>query len=78
MAHEFNIEDSNGDLVDVVAFDCDSCHQAWCRETGNEYKGWNGCHEIQTSTVCAYCNEFVAGIDSYDDYQINPTFITNA
>lgn len=61
MSHYYEVRDGRGDLVDLVSFCSDWCHQAWCRETGNEYQGWNGCHEHEYREDCASCGEVMPG-----------------
>jgi hypothetical protein len=60
MAHLHMLEDSNGDVVDVVVFCGDFCHR---QHTGEDYAGWNGCHEISVTEPCAECGEMVEGLD---------------
>jgi hypothetical protein len=59
MAHLHLIEDQSGDVVDYIVF----C-SAFCHQTGvDEYPGWNGCHEISTTTPCENCGDTVPGLD---------------
>lgn len=55
--HEHNIEDSRGDLVDVIPFCSDSCHRDWhLKQASAEYEGWNGAHESPDyNAYCANC-----------------------
>lgn len=53
--HIHPIEAENGDLVDIVTFCSDWCHQQWCRDTGTAYEGWYGCMEMQSPSICASC-----------------------
>lgn len=56
--HEHYIEDSKGDLTDVVTFCSDSCHRDWHDvKSRGEYEGWNGSHEGSTdyNSYCAQC-----------------------
>jgi hypothetical protein len=62
MAHYLEIEDSKGDLVDVLVFCTDFCHEAYARQNGLEYKGWNGCHELDFDQNCLYCEDTVHGL----------------
>lgn len=58
-----------GDLVDLVPFCSDACHQAWCEEEGIEYEGWNGCQEGgDYIEFCANCG-VVAGGEYQCDHQ---------
>ena len=56
MAHAIIIEDSQGELVDVVAYCSDSC-----AKTSEHYAGWYGCYEPSFSTECPNCNQFIRG-----------------
>jgi hypothetical protein len=67
MSHYFPIEDVEGNLVEVVPFCSDWCHRDWCRQTGNEYKGWNGCHEHDQVEECANCGDIMLGLDGLDE-----------
>lgn len=50
--------DINGDLIEVFHFCNDDCHQRWCYEQGEEYVGWDGCHEGGESPEwCDSCGE---------------------
>lgn len=54
--HEHYLYDDEGDLTDVVPFCCDACHREWCGAQGEEYDGWNGCHEgADYPQWCANC-----------------------
>lgn len=54
--HTHHLCDDDGNLVDLVPFCSDWCHQEWCRVTGFAYGGWNGCHEGGDSEeYCAEC-----------------------
>lgn len=64
MAHYFEIEDDKGDLVDLRVFCSDGCHRDYCGLTLQAYKGWNGCHEIDTDTACHFCGTTVRGINN--------------
>lgn len=62
MAHYYEVDDANGDLIDLVVLCSDYCHQSYCRDNGKEYGGWNGCHEQEFSTTCQYCGAEIQGI----------------
>ena len=47
--HLHHIEDSSGDLVDLLEFCSDYCHRD-CM--GEDYQGWNGCNESEFDTAC--------------------------
>ena len=76
MAHLWYINDSTGDLEDLVYF-CsdfcsDFCNSEWHPEgiaaDGVEpYGGWYGLHEISCDEVCANCGEIVEGINEGGD-----------
>ena len=60
--HYHYIEDSTGDVVDLVPFCCDARHRAWCDETGETYGGWNGCNEGgDYPEWCEWCGVFAGG-----------------
>lgn len=67
MAHHHERRDAAGDLIDVVTFCSDTCHRAWCSDTGNPYMGWNGAHELTHSTTCDSCGECIQGVDDDPD-----------
>ncbi|KKM23519.1 hypothetical protein LCGC14_1614390 [marine sediment metagenome] len=58
--HYHYIEDSNGDLVDLIPYCSDTCHRL---DQGDSYQGWNGCHESQSSERCTYCDDPIRGIE---------------
>lgn len=66
--HLFEINDDQGDLVDVVVFCSDYCHRLWCIENKQEYQGWNGCHEPWPSR-CASCDALI--MEEINDYSGN-------
>ena len=50
------------DLVDLIPFCSDWCHQQYCRAHDVEYEGWNGCHEgSDAAEYCANCLEEIHG-----------------
>lgn len=60
--HYLHIEDARGDVVDLVAFCSDRCHQQWCRGHRVEYGGWNGCQEgPDYPEWCANCGTYAGG-----------------
>jgi len=60
--HYYMLEDKTGDLVDLVPFCSDYCHQDYCRRTGKTYEGWNGCQEgSDYPQYCNQCGELVSG-----------------
>jgi len=61
MTSVHSVVDKNGDLIDLVYFCGDFCHQQWCKETDHPYDGWNGCHEIQHNETCADCGALIKG-----------------
>ena len=63
--HQFLIEDENGELIDVKDCCSDSCHK---EIAGEDYMGWNGCHEVEFDTVCENCGEKIEGFrGDHDD-----------
>lgn len=66
--HYYFVEDERGELVALVPFCCDSCHQQWCEKNGVEYLGWNGAHEgADSAEYCAHCGVVAnAGNDGCD------------
>jgi hypothetical protein len=56
-AHLFLVEDTDGNLVDVIPFCSDGCHLAYCNANGEIYGGWNGCHEVTLPYKCGNCGE---------------------
>lgn len=55
--HLYLHENESGDVVDATVFCSDWCARSWCAETGHEYRGWNGCHEMDGPQWCASCGE---------------------
>jgi hypothetical protein len=54
--HYHFVEDTHGNLVDLIPFCSDYCHQEWCYENAIPYGGWNGCHEDPYyEELCARC-----------------------
>jgi hypothetical protein len=56
--HLHYIEDSSGDIVDTLEFCSDYCHRDCL---GDDYKGWNGCHESEFDTSCGLCGAKIHG-----------------
>jgi hypothetical protein len=50
MANINLIEDSSGDLIDLEYFCSD-----FCATLSPNYKGWYGCHELETPENCQSC-----------------------
>lgn len=48
MAHFLEIDNADGDLLEVKTFCSDFCHQCYCDEHNIEYRGWNGAHELES------------------------------
>ena len=59
--HLYMVEDTDGNLVDVIEFCSDSCHRAWCAERNVPYEGWNGCHEFNAPVQCQCCGQWNNG-----------------
>ena len=54
--HIHALEDSAGDIIDIVYFCSDYCHKTWCGDDANpDYAGWDGCHETDYTVECACC-----------------------
>ncbi len=61
--HYLELDDEHGDLVELVAFCSDSCHQDYCQQTDATYDGWNGAHEGSDSVeFCALCGVVAGGL----------------
>lgn len=58
MAHIVPIEDSDGEVVDVVVYCSD-----YCASSDANYRGWYGCQEIATNELCKDCGAMVEGIE---------------
>ena len=67
--HFFEVDDQNGDLLDLIPFCSDWCHRSWCVSGGGVYDGWNGAHEVEYSTVCAWCQEKIVGFGDLEEDQ---------
>ena len=74
--HYYEINDSKGDLVELVPFCSDSCHVEWCARMNLAYDGWNGAHESEYNEYCAACGVIAnAGDESCEHQQDN--FVVN-
>ena len=62
MTHYHEINDTHGDLIDLIAFCSDWCHQQWCTQNEVEYQGWNGCHEHPYDDKCQNCEADIDGL----------------
>lgn len=51
-AHLIDIDDAEGQVVDRNYYCSDACAQ-----TDENYKGWNGCHEIYSPELCGNCSK---------------------
>lgn len=56
--HYHFIEDEKGDLIEVLEFCSDSCNR---EHNGEDYAGWNGCHEAEFDTLCTNCRVEIKG-----------------
>ena len=54
MAHVLELRNIDDELVDIVVFCSDFCHQDWAKHNTKKYEGWNGCHEVN-ETQCKNC-----------------------
>ncbi len=62
MTHYLFINDTRtGDLLDLIPFCSDSCHQDYCRTNQTAYEGWNGAHETYDDAECATCEALLQG-----------------
>lgn len=60
--HYHHVENSDGELVDLIAFCSDACHRDYCADHGLEYGGWNGCQEGSDYVeFCAACGVVAGG-----------------
>jgi len=60
--HIHCVEDTKGDVIDVIPFCSDGCHRDYCREHGLAYGGWFGCQEGgDYPEWCAQCGVFAGG-----------------
>lgn len=54
------------EMVDLVPFCSDWCHQSFCKANNLKYEGWNGAHEgADAAEFCSYCLEEIHG-NRYD------------
>jgi hypothetical protein len=54
--HYCQVEDSHGELVELVPLCSDTCHRDYCERHGLDYAGWDGCHEgSDYPEWCAAC-----------------------
>jgi hypothetical protein len=56
--HEHYTYADNGDTVDAFSLCSDSCNQEYA---GDDYEGWNGCHESEFTTWCVNCGVVIPG-----------------
>ncbi len=61
--HYIDIEDDDGELVDLVNLCADSCARDYCQQTDETYRGWNGAHEAEFVTFCEMCGVVAGGLD---------------
>lgn len=61
--HIHRVTDHTGDLVDLRLFCGDTCHRAWCAEQGQDYEGWDGCHEMVLPVQCECCGQWLRDTD---------------
>ena len=62
-AHYHELDDDQGDLVDLVTLCSDWCHRCWCDGNDAIYGGWNGCHELEFQDSCAQCGVVIPGVE---------------
>lgn len=68
MSHELWIEDNNGELIDVAVLCSDSCARQFASVQDLPYDGWNGAHEVETTTWCENCGVVIGGLDPECDH----------
>jgi hypothetical protein len=75
--HAYIVEDDHGNMVDVIYFCSDACHQMFCRAHPDlPYRGWNGCHEGGDSVeFCAHCGVVAGG--TYQCNHQRDVFVVN-
>ena len=61
--HIYRVEDTTGNLVDLVEFCSNRCLIQWCHDHNETYHGWDGCHEASCSTLCVECGDLIEGLD---------------
>ena len=61
MTHYHETNDTEGNLIYLIPFCSDWCHQNWCDENSKNYEGWNGCHEHEQDEVCVSCGQYIHG-----------------
>lgn len=61
--HYHQVDDDQGDLVDLIPFCSDSCHRQWCYDTDTKYDGWDGAHENEWNETCKSCGFLLKGYD---------------
>jgi hypothetical protein len=61
MSHEIQIDDANGELIDIVNVCTDSCNRTYCVRVELTYQGWSGCHELEHTDYCANCGVVLPG-----------------
>lgn len=59
MAHFVIIEDTQGDLEDLLTYCSD-----FCAKTSAHYAGWFGCMEASFDTDCPNCGKFIKGVNN--------------
>jgi len=52
------------DVIDCKYYCSDFCNQD---ANGENYQGFNGCHEIDDSQPCDNCGKTMLGVEDYDD-----------
>ena len=73
MSHVLFIEETIGgyqELVDAIDVCTDTCARTYARRIDVPYRGWNGAHEVETTTWCANCGVVLPGFD--DDFSHDP------
>lgn len=58
LSNVIQVEDANGDLVDLLYFCSDLC-----AKQNADYAGWDGCHELYTAETCETCGTLLTFIN---------------
>lgn len=70
--HQHYIEDSRGDLIDAIPLCSDACNRDYA---GENYRGWNGCHEMEFTTYCRNCGVVIPGFEDACQCQRDNVFV---
>ena len=62
--YENKEQERDGNPVDCKHYCSDFCNRD---ANGENYQGFNGCHEIDYSQPCDNCGKTMLGVEDYDD-----------